>query len=113
MGLANQRLTRSTGRADSASKACGPGWRPAETMSDPRAATIAPLSVQRAGLGIRRRTPAFAHRSSATARRRELAATPPAMTSESIPVALHAANDFCSKTSTIDSWKDAATSAFA
>jgi hypothetical protein len=42
--------TEVTGRLESASKATGLGERPAETMSEPRAATIAPLSVHSPGL---------------------------------------------------------------
>ena len=89
--------------AKSASKATGLGLRPAETIREPSAATIAPLSVHSPGLGTRSWIPAFSHRSSATARSLELAATPPAITNESIPDCLHAANAFSNSTSTIAS----------
>ena len=68
--------------------------RPEEMASEPRAATIAPLSVQSAGGGVRSSIWAAAHRSSATSRNREFAATPPAITNESIPVSLQALIDF-------------------
>jgi len=79
------------------------GARPALLIRDPRAATIAPLSVHKIGDGIRRRIPASVHRCSASWRNREFAATPPAITNDSMPVVLHAANDFCKSTSTIAS----------
>jgi hypothetical protein len=80
--------------AEAASMPKAEAGRPAEIASEPRAATMAPLSVQSAGGGVRSSILAAAHRSWATARRRELAATPPAITSESIPVSLHALMDF-------------------
>ena len=103
------RLTVVTGRLESASKATGLGVRPAETINEPRAATIAPLSVHNPGLGTRSWIPTLSHRSWATARSREFAATQPAITSESIHDCLHAAKAFNNKTSTIASWKEAAT----
>jgi hypothetical protein len=57
--------------------------------------------------------PWAAHRSVATCRRREFAATPPAMTKELMPVFFAAAIALSNKTSTIASWKEAATSFFA
>ena len=74
---------------------------------------MAPLSVHRPGLGIRRVMPWVAQRSKATWRKRELAATPPAITSELMPVFLAAAIALSNKTSTMASWKEAATSFFA
>lgn len=74
---------------------------------------MAPLSVHRPGLGIRRVMPWVAQRSKATWRKRELAATPPAMTSELMPVFFAAAIALSNKTSTMASWKEAATSFFA
>ena len=68
--------------------------RPEEMATEPRAATMAPLSVQRLGGGVRSSIFAAAQRSWATARRREFAATPPAITNESIPVSLQALIDF-------------------
>ena len=109
--IRDYRLTVVTGRLESASKATGLGLRPAETINEPSAATIAPLSVHSPGLGTRSWMPALSHRSWATARSLELAATPPAITSESIPDCLHAANAFSNSTSTIASWNEAATSA--
>ena len=50
---------------------------PAATTCAPTAAIIAPLSVHSPGRGTRRVRPAAAHRSSASARSRRLAATPP------------------------------------
>jgi hypothetical protein len=73
---------------------------------------MAPLSVHSPGLGIRSLIPAFSHRCWATARSLELAATPPAITNESIPDCLQAATAFSNNTSTMASWKEAATSLF-
>ena len=78
---------------------------------EPRAATMAPLSVHKEGGGVRRSILAAAQRSVATWRNLEFAATPPAITRESIPESTQALIDFISKTSTTASWKDAATSA--
>ena len=58
--------------------------------ADPSAATIAPLSVHSLGLGTRTVMPFFTARSTARARSRELAATPPPITSVSIPSLRHA-----------------------
>ena len=55
------------------------GRPPAATTCAPTAAIIAPLSVHSPGRGTRRVRPAAAQRSSASARSRPLAATPPAI----------------------------------
>jgi hypothetical protein len=70
---------------------------------EPRAATMAPLSVQREAGGIRTLTLALSHLCLASSRSRELAATPPAITKLSIPESLQANNDLLIKTSTIAS----------
>jgi hypothetical protein len=54
--------------------------------------------------------PAAAHRSSARARSRELAATPPLITRCSTPLAVHASTALRVSTSTTDSWNAAAMS---
>src|SRR5215469_11289869 len=87
------------------------GAAPRDTSSAPSAATIAPLSVHRPGRGVRRTTPAAAHRSAASARSRELAATPPPITRWPTPLARHAATAFFVSTSATASWNEAATSA--
>ena len=46
-----------TGSEESAGRSSGEGVRPRATISDPRAATIAPLSVHRPGRGTRTRMP--------------------------------------------------------
>ena len=56
------------------------GPRRAHAAARPSAATIAPLSVHRPGRGTRSVMPAASHRCAASARSRELAATPPPMT---------------------------------
>src|SRR4029077_10228576 len=66
---------------------------------------------QRGGRGARSRPPPAAQRSAASARSRELAATPPPITRWSTPFARHAATAFLVSTSATASWKDAATSA--
>ena len=72
-------------RGGRARTACGPR----ATSSAPRAATIAPLSVQSPGRGTRTRMPTAAARSSAIARSREFAATPPPISRCSMPVRGH------------------------
>src|ERR1700689_701808 len=62
---------------ESAGKSSGEDGPPRATSSAPSAATMAPLSVHSPGLGTRSRIPAAAQRSAASARSRELAATPP------------------------------------
>src|SRR5690606_33638977 len=100
-----------TGSAESAGRSHGLGGTPAATSWAPSAATIAPLSVQSAGRGIRSVTPAAAQRRSASARRRELAATPPPITRVSTPCSRQAATALAVSTSATASWKLAATSA--
>src|SRR5690606_31723670 len=51
------------GREESAGMSSVEGVVPAATKSEPRAATMAPLSVHSPGRGTRRRTPAASHRS--------------------------------------------------
>ena len=89
----------------------GDAMTPELMAYEPSAATIAPLSVHKIAGGIRRLIPNFLALSSASIRRREFAATPPAITSRLIPVSSHARNAFERSTSTTASWKDAATSA--
>ena len=79
---------------DAASIPRADAGRPEEIAREPSAATMAPLSVHSAGGGVRSSIPAAAHLSVATTRRREFAATPPAMTSESMPVSLQALMDY-------------------
>ena len=107
------RLTLSTSIEEVASKASGLAGRPAAIIRAPREATIAPLSVQRAGSGMAIVILARSQRSVARWRRRELAATPPAITRRSIPDSWQARTAFCRRTSTTASWNEAATSAFA
>ena len=71
------RLTTSIGSELSAPRSISEAATPASTSREPSAATIAPLSVHSRGLGTRSTMPAAAHRSSASARSREFAATPP------------------------------------
>jgi hypothetical protein len=66
-----------TGIDESAGNPNGDGAFPARTSSEPNAATIAPLSVHNPGRGTRTAMPAAVQRSSAIARSREFAATPP------------------------------------
>jgi len=73
------------GVLDEAARPISEGGLPDEMASEPSAATMAPLSVQRSAGGIRISIFAFAQRSFATARNLELAATPPAINRESIP----------------------------
>src|SRR4051794_33687629 len=56
--------TRSTGIEESAGRSRWLGVRPRATISEPRAATMAPLSVQSPGRGTRTRIPAEAARDS-------------------------------------------------
>jgi hypothetical protein len=105
-----QATTVVTGRDESAGRSSADGVRPRRTNSEPNAATIAPLSVHRPGRGTRTRTPYFAARSSARARSREFAATPPPMTRSSTPLATHASTALRLNTSHTASWNDAATS---
>ncbi len=72
---------------------------------------MAPLSVHRPGRGTRSVIPAASQRCWASARSRELAATPPPSSSVSIPRSRAARTAFAVSTSTTASWKDAATSA--
>ena len=88
---------------ESAAKPVVEAGKPRVSANDPSAATIAPLSVQRMGEGVRNRIPAFSARACACPRSLEFAATPPAITKESIPVSRQAAMAFRSKTSTIAS----------
>jgi len=62
--------------------------------SAPSAAIIAPLSVHSANGGTRKSTPALWHSSSARPRTRELAATPPPMSSRGTPYSSQAASAF-------------------
>src|SRR5690606_8334871 len=105
------RLTVSTGSAESAGRSSRLAGTPAATRWLPSAATIAPLSVHSRGRGTRRVRPAAAHRCSARARSRLLAATPPPITRVDTPYARQAATAFMVSTSATDSWKLAATSA--
>ena len=75
-----------TGIEESAGRSSG-GRRPrrAAPARSPSAATIAPLSVHSPGRGTRSRMPAASQRSSASARSRELAATPPPISRWSTP----------------------------
>src|SRR5215469_1825291 len=100
-----------TGSEESAAKSSADGAAPRDTSSEPSAATIAPLSVQSPGRGTRSTMPAAAHRSAASARSRELAATPPPITRWSTPLARPAATAFFVSTSATASWNEAATSA--
>ncbi len=70
--------TSETGRLESAGRSSDDGVRPRATISEPRAATMAPLSVHSPGRGTRTRMPSCSARSSASWRSRELAATPAA-----------------------------------
>src|SRR5215469_1246274 len=100
-----------TGREESAANSSADGATPRDTSSAPSAATIAPLSVHSPGRGTRRTMPAAAHRSAASARSRELAATPPPITRWSTPLSRQAATAFFVSTSATASWNEAATSA--
>src|SRR5215467_8722941 len=100
-----------TGSEESAAKSSADGAAPRDTSSAPSAATIAPLSVHSPGRGTRRPMPAAAHRSAASARSRELAATPPPITRWPTPFARQAATAFFVRTSATASWQEAATSA--
>src|SRR5215468_2462876 len=92
-------LTVVMGRAESASRSRRLAGTPAVTRCAPSAATIAPLSVHRPGRGTRTAIPCAAARSTASARSRELAATPPPMTRVSIPYSRHAPIAFAVSTS--------------
>src|SRR5216684_3568216 len=106
-----QARTLVTGSAESAPTSSGDGLASRATSSAPSAATMAPLSVHRPGRGTRSRMPAASQRSAASARSRELAATPPPMTRWSTPFAWQACTALRVSTSATASWKDAATSA--
>ena len=106
-----QRLTTSIGSELSAPRSGADGATPAATSREPSAATIAPLSVHSRGLGTRSTMPAAAQRSSASARSRELAATPPPSTRWSTPWSRQARTALAVSTSATASWNDAATSA--
>ena len=106
-----QRLTTSIGSELSAPRSNSDGATPEATSREPSAATIAPLSVHSRGLGTRSTMPAAAQRSSASARSRELAATPPPSTRWSTPWSRQARTALAVSTSATASWKDAATSA--
>src|SRR5215212_2922499 len=84
-GQRAQPRTTSMGSELSAPRSGDDGATPAATRREPSAATIAPLSVHSFGLGTRSTMPAFAQRSSARARSREFAATPPPSTRWSTP----------------------------
>src|ERR1022692_2424613 len=103
--------TEVTGRDESAGKSSGEDCAPRAISSAPSAATIAPLSVHRPGLGTRNRMPAASQRSAARARSREFAATPPPMIRWSTPCARQAPTALRVSTSTTASWNEAATSA--
>src|SRR5688572_28002183 len=104
-------LTGVNGIAESAARSRRLGATPAATSRDPRAATIAPLSVHSAGRGTRTRMLCFAARCSANARSREFAATPPPITRVSTPLARQASIALAVSTSQTASWKEAETSA--
>lgn len=86
------------------------GATPLRTSSQPSEAIIAPLSVQYRMGGILRATPAFAARSAASSRRRELAEKPPPITRASQSNASQATRALAVRTSQIASEKLAATS---
>jgi hypothetical protein len=87
------------------------GLPPAATISAPRTAIMAPLSVHRLGRGLRREIPHSAARSASNVRNRPLAATPPPINMSVAPVAAQASMAFALSTSQTASWKLAATSA--
>src|SRR5215472_506632 len=99
-----------TGIEESAGRSSGDGGTSRASSSAPSAATMAPLSVHSPGLGTRSRIPAEAQRSAASARSRELAATPPPTIRSATPFCRQAATALAVSTSATDSWNDAATS---
>src|SRR5699024_11382023 len=76
--------------------------------ADPRAAIIAPLSVQYRSGGMRTSIPSRAPCSAMSSRSRELAENPPPMTNVVAPTARHAASDLVTSTSTTASENEAA-----
>src|SRR5450756_2526432 len=108
---AQETRTSVIGRDESAGRNRVDGGRPAATTAAPRAATIAPLSVQRPGRGTRSPMPAASQRFAARARSRELAATPPPITRSVTPCSRQAATALRVSTSATASWNEAATSA--
>src|SRR5215218_7854236 len=77
----------------------------------PAQATMAPLSVHRAGEGTSRRIPRSSDSAARRARRRELAATPPPSSTVSRPSRLATPTTLLIWTSTTASWNEAAMSA--
>src|SRR6185312_9900919 len=100
-----------TGRPGSLATSRGDGGAPAATRCAANEAIIAPLSVHSRGRGIRSVSPLAAQRSCASSRRREFAATPPAISSVDTLSSLAARTAFSVSTSATASWKPAATSA--
>ena len=88
----------------------GDGRAPSRTSRSPIAAIIAPLSVHSRIGGTRSSMPAASQRSCASARTRELAATPPTMTSVSTSCCRQARSALVTRTSATASWKLAAMS---
>jgi hypothetical protein len=72
---------------------------------------MAPLSVHSPGRGTRSRRPAASHRSAASERSRELAATPPPMMRSLTSCRRQACTALRVSTSATASWNEAATSA--
>ena len=83
-----------TGRPGSLATSSGDGGAPAATRCAANDAIIAPLSVHSRGRGIRNVNPFAAQRSSASSRSRELAATPPAISSVDTPSSVAARTAF-------------------
>src|SRR5690625_1107680 len=80
-----------TGIAEFVERSTEDANSPARTSAEPKAAIIAPLSVQYLIGGIRTVIPASAHRTAARPRSRELAENPPPITRVSTPCSRHAA----------------------
>ena len=110
-GSDSQTSTSVTGSEESAGRSSADAGRFLGTISAPSAATMAPLSVHSPGRGTRTRMPRPAARSSAIARSRELAATPPPISRSSTPSLAAASSALRTSTSHTASWNDAATSA--
>src|SRR5215217_301574 len=94
-----QTRTVLTGSDESAPMSSAEGLPPAATISAPKTAIMAPLSVHRFGRGVRSEMPSSAARSASSARNRALAATPPPISRSVAPVAMQASMALVLRTS--------------